>query len=154
MYQTAAVYAKPNGRHTYRVSIDLVLIEVRALKVVEIWKDIPVLFLVLPRLQLEDGRDELRETEKLGYDGIASAHKLQNRLATVILWREKVLRHGESCLEILQNLSLVVKLSVSDLMVEEMMERSFFLLWSWRRRGLGLGISPLCMQSAHHVTIS
>ena len=134
LFVSNSFYAKPNGWHTYRVSIDLVLIEVRALKVVEIWKDIPVLFLVLLRLQLEDGRDELRETEKLGYDGIASAYKLQNRLATVILGREKVLRHGDSCLEILQNLSLVAKLSVSDLMVEEMME-TLFLLWSWRRRG-------------------
>ena len=88
---------KSHSRHTYGVSIDLGLIEVRALKIVEVWKDVLVLFLVVLRLQFEDGRDELGKTEQLSYDGIASAHQLQDGLATVVLRREKVLRHGEAC---------------------------------------------------------
>lgn len=63
----------------------------------EVWKNVLVLFLVVLRLQLEDGRDELGETEQLSYDGIASAHQLQDGLATVVLRREKVLGHCEAC---------------------------------------------------------
>ena len=74
----------------------------------EVWKDVPVFLLVLPRLQLEHGRDELRETEQLSYDGVASAHQLQDGLAAVVLRREKVLRHGEACGDVMK--SLVTKL--------------------------------------------
>ena len=82
---------------TYRVSVDPVLVKIRALKVMEVREDVLVLILVVLSLQLEDGRDELRETQQLCYDGIASAHQLQDGLATVVVRREKILRHGEPC---------------------------------------------------------
>ena len=90
---------------TYRVPIDLCLIEVRALEVVEVWKDVPVLLLVVLCLQLEHGRDELRETEQLSYDGVASGHQLQDGLAAVVIRREKVLSHGEACGDVLKSLT-------------------------------------------------
>lgn len=90
-------FPSPPCLQTYRVSIDLVLVEIWALKVVEVGKDVLVLVLVVSGLQLEDGRDELGETEQLGYDGVPSAHQLQDGLAAVIVRREKVLRHGEPC---------------------------------------------------------
>ena len=91
----------------------------------EVWKNVPVLVLVILCLQLEHRRDELRETEKLSYDGIASAHQLQDRLATVVLRREKVLGHGEACGDVLK--ALAEKLSGSKLAREETMERCFCL---------------------------
>lgn len=71
----------------------------------EVWKDVSVLLLVVLCLQLEHGRDKLRETEQLGYDGVASGHQLQDGLAAVVIRREKVLSHGEACGDVLKSLA-------------------------------------------------
>lgn len=65
------------------------------LKVAEVKDDVSISLLVSPVFQQEHSRNELREPQHLGNDGIATGDDPQDGLATEIILSQEV-QHGES----------------------------------------------------------
>lgn len=78
------------GVHTHWTGINLAFIELRALKVVEVWDDKLVPIRVKRGLKLEYRWDKVSQSEQLSYDGVTSTHKLEDSLPTQVVLREDV----------------------------------------------------------------
>ena len=77
----------------YRARINLRLVVLWASEVLKVGENKLELFLLLLRLQPEDGRDEGGEAKQFGYDRIPPADQFQEGLPTSVLFCKEVQSH-------------------------------------------------------------
>ena len=83
-------HAAMHAHTTDRAGVNPGLVILGPLEVGEVGQYVAVPLLLVASLQPEHGRDEVGETEQLGYDGVTATHELEHGLSAEVFLRQEV----------------------------------------------------------------